>query len=148
MLIAAAAFGFTHSLQLLVMAEIHTDYTNEFYLNVLLPLGFLGVIEAAVFYIVGCIVAYLPVRIVVRNLSPLGAKHPFLYPTIGMLFGVLFLPFCAAFSFYVTHPLDPDSPSYLARCAEFALPMTVAGVAGGYLFHVEKKWSGAHLADS
>jgi hypothetical protein len=50
----------------------------------------------------------------------------------GVLAGILFLPFCAAVSFFITY--EPGAPRYLVRCAEFALPMTVAGAVGGYVF--------------
>jgi hypothetical protein len=39
----------------------------------------------------------------------------------------------------------PDLPSYLARCAEYALPMIVSGAVGGYFF--SKKGSERYGSD-
>jgi hypothetical protein len=129
-LFAALAFVLTHGGQLFVVSF----WTNRS--AAIDPTSFLTLIlfeltQFVVFVAVGWLLAFFPSKFVERVLH---CRHPgyALCIACGAIIGLFFLPLCAGFAFFVFP--EPDSPSYPMRCAEFGLPMTIAGAVGGYAF--------------
>jgi hypothetical protein len=131
MFIAALAFGTIHGVQSLIVA-FYNSRSLRFDPTGLLVLVPVEIMDSLVFLIVGLIFAYIPSRIAERVLSERHSKHLSVHVVSGALIGIFFLPLCASVLFFIFPP--PDGPSYLVRCAEFGLPMIIAGVLGGYTF--------------
>jgi hypothetical protein len=126
-LLAGLAFAFIHGCQSLLSGNGGPPGLDPTAFLVLVPYEFL---QFLVFAVVGGLVAYFPSRFL-EGLVHDKRLGNLLYVTAGAVLGLVFLPLCAAFAFFV-FPL-PDAPSYLARCVEFALPMIAAGALGGYV---------------
>jgi hypothetical protein len=92
----------------------------------------LTIIQSSFFFIIGILFAYFPSYFFVKYLLTPRPSHLRTYVFSGTLMGILSLPLCAGVAYLV--PYAPDLPRYLARCAEYALPMATAGAAGGYFF--------------
>lgn len=129
-LLTALAFGLTHGGQMLVVGFIR-DNSLSIKLSALFTTLVFETIQSLVFVVVGLVVSYIPSRILSIALRKSSAsKRPLISIATGTLLGILFLPLCASFSFFLLH--EPNAPSYTARYAEFALPMIIAGGFGGY----------------
>jgi len=131
MALAALAFAIAHGSQLFIRGLISQ---RSF---AIAPTGFLALIpyvllEAIVFFTVGSMVAYLPSRAGYIFFLRIDKNDLFYSILFGFLVGLIFLPLCAGFVFSLFRAAD--LPSYLARCAEFGVPMTIAGAIGGYVF--------------
>lgn len=131
LLVAAFAFGLTHAAQSLVVSFVN-NRSLAVNPTALLVLILYEIMESIVFLIIGLMLAYIPSRIVSDIFKKKNSRGLLLRVLFGMLMGIVFLPLCASFPFFL-FPL-PDGPSYLTRCAEFSLPMTIAGALGGYAF--------------
>jgi hypothetical protein len=128
---AAAAFGPIHVIELIIASIPNTDLSNV-KLIAFITATFVGILESAVFLLIGLVVAYVPWRLFATSILAQEPSRLVAFTMSGVLAGILFLPFCAAVSFFITY--EPDAPRYLSRCAEFAFPMMVAGAVGGYVF--------------
>jgi hypothetical protein len=129
--LAAISFAVAHGSQLIATGLISQ---HSFSVN---PTGFLVIapyvtIEAIVFFIAGYLIAYFPSRAAYEFLRRTGRTRFAFYGLFGVAMGIAFLPLCASVPFFA-FPL-PDDPGYFGRCAEFGLPMTIAGALGGYVF--------------
>lgn len=96
-----------------------------------ITLGIYELIQSSAFATIGGLVAFYPSKFLAsmrNNMSPAGLLNPL----SGLLMGVVFLPLCAGLAYSLFH--EPDSPSFLTRCAEFILPMIISGAVGGYVF--------------
>lgn len=131
-LIAAMAFGLTHGVQIFILDFVrHPPFDLK--PSALIILLLFETIQSLVFITIGVVVAYIPSRILEHVLrDAMAARRPAISVVTGVFLGILFLPLCAGFSYLVAHEID--SPSYLTRCAEYALPMVMAGVFGSYVF--------------
>jgi hypothetical protein len=126
---ATPAFGVAHAAQSLVVGLP----------IVRIPADFLGyeLLQAAAFMVFGWELAYIPARILARRIGKTSQNRLPLCVISGLSLGLLFLPLCAGVAvlvFRIFPFLLGAGPTFLARCAEFALPMEVAGAAGGYAF--------------
>jgi hypothetical protein len=131
-LLAGFAFGMTHGAQILFLSFIR-DHSLSVKPSALVTVIAFETIQTLVFITIGVVLAYIASCILQRVLSKAPAsRRKVIAVLIGAFLGVLFLPLCAAVSYFIFH--EPDSPSYLIRCAEFALPMVAAGVVGSYSF--------------
>lgn len=131
-LLAAIVFGVTHGVQILIVGMIK-NHSLSFNPSGLIVLSLFEAIQSFVFFVIGVVAAYIPCRAleyVLRNTPT--SKRFVISITVGVSLGILFLPLCAGVSYFKFH--EADSPSYLARCAEFALPMIIAGMFGSYAF--------------
>jgi hypothetical protein len=128
---AGLAFGLAHAIQsvtkgFVAQASLKFDPTG---LLVLVPYE---LIQSAIFILVGWIIAYIPSRMLADFMERRHCGQPIWFITYGIFMGLLFLPICASFPFFLVR--TTDEPSYLARCLEFALPMVIAGAVGGAIF--------------
>jgi hypothetical protein len=131
-LLAGFAFGMIHGAQILFVSFIR-DHSLSMKPSALVTVIAFETIQSLVFIIIGVVLAYITSRILQRVLRKAPAsRRKVIAVLIGAFLGVLFLPLCAGVSYFSFH--EPDSPSYLIRCAEFALPMVAAGVVGSYSF--------------
>lgn len=89
-----------------------------------------GFVEGLVFFMIGWPVAYGPVSLMSRLRKVSGRRMLAVYAFVGVILGLVSLPLCA----YVPFVVLRSPPAYLARCIEYAYPMTIAGAIGGYSF--------------
>lgn len=132
LLFAAVAFGLVHGGQVLVVGLIKNNFLS-IKLSAIFDLFVFEILQSLIFMIIGLAMGHIPLRILciaIRNSSD--SKRYLISAITGSLLGILFLPLCACFSFFLLH--EPGDPGYVARCAEFAFPMIVAGGFGGYSF--------------
>jgi vacuolar-type H+-ATPase subunit I/STV1 len=135
MLLASIAFGVIHGVYVFVVGIINAitiDNSIDFHLSWMITLIVVMIIQSSFFFIIGMLVAYFPSYFVAKYLLLPRSTRPLSCILSGMLLGILSLPLCAGVAFLI--PYAPDLPGYLARCAEYALPMIVAGAVGGYFF--------------
>ena len=131
MLMAAIAFGSTHAGVLLVIGFI-SENSMAVKLSALFMLIIFEAMQSLVFFVLSLVLCYLPVCLLNTILRRFSASKRLLISVItGALLGILFLPLCASVAFFALH--ESGDPSYLIRCAEFALPMICAGAFGGYM---------------
>ena len=128
---AALAFGVLHALQLFAFGLYNQRSWD------MDPTGFITLIlfalfESTVFFLLGLLLAYIPSFLVASIVLRRNPGRSWLPVVLGSLLGIAFVPVCASVTF-VTF-MDTDDPSYLARCAEFTMPLALAGTAGGYVF--------------
>jgi hypothetical protein len=97
-----------------------------------ITLAVVGLIESIVFIVIGFFLAYLPSFLISSMVLRRKLPGPLVAVTLGSIIGLAFLPVCASVAFFPF--MDPDDPTYLARCAEFAAPMILSGAVGGYAF--------------
>lgn len=96
-----------------------------------ITLGVFELLQSSVFAAIGGLLVFYPSKFLAsmrNNKTPAGLLNPL----SGLLMGVVFLPLCAGLAYSLFH--EPDSPSFLGRCAEFMWPMTISGAVGGYMF--------------
>jgi hypothetical protein len=132
MLLSSFLFGFTHGVVELFFGESNSYDLSKIYLSAVIMLILYELLTSIVFFIIGYLISYFPSLIIFKISKRKFEKKPYIYILFGAIMGLVFLPICAAFSYFFL-PL-PDAPSYLARCAEFVCPMVVAGASGGYAF--------------
>jgi hypothetical protein len=135
MLLASIAFGVIRGVYVFVVSIINAitiDNSIGFHLSAMITIIVVTLIQSSFFFIIGILVAYFPSYFFAKYLLLPRSTHPLSYVLSGMLLGILSLPLCAGVAFLI--PYAPDLPGYLARCAEYALPMSVAGAVGGYFF--------------
>jgi hypothetical protein len=135
MLIASTTFGFIRGMYMILVGIINVIEVNisiHFRISALITVIFVAIIQSSFFFIIGILFAYFPSYFFVKYLLIPRSSHLHAYVFSGTLMGILSLPLCASVAYLV--PYAPDLPRYLARCAEYALPMATAGAAGGYFF--------------
>jgi hypothetical protein len=125
----SVVFVLSHLFQTVAMGVVSQraltiDPTLVFYLLVS------GFLEGLVFFVMGWPVAYLPVYLMSRLRSVSGRRMLAVCVFVGIVLGLISLPLCAFVPFFVLR----SPPTYLARCIEYAYPMTIAGAIGGYAF--------------
>jgi hypothetical protein len=91
-----------------------------------------GFVESAIFFLAGWPLAYAPVYLTNIVLDRPGLRGLAAYAVAGLLLGIIFLPVCASVPFIALRSVV--DPTYSARCIEFAYPMAIAGIIGGYAF--------------
>jgi hypothetical protein len=128
MIVTTLVFGLVFDVQSFIVS------CSNYGCSHIIPTGFITFIFIdllffIVFFPIGWLFAYLPSR-VLANLFMRRRLGGVIYLFSGLMLGIFFLPLCAGFSFIMLSP--PDGPSYLSRCVEFSLPMTIAGLIGGY----------------
>jgi hypothetical protein len=127
---AAIAFGLVHGGQMFAVSLIKNSRGSVDPTS-FITLGVLELLQSSVFAAIGGVLAFYPSKFLAsirNNESPAGLLNLL----SGLLIGVVFLPLCAGLAYSLFH--ESDSPSFLARCAEFIWPMTISGVVGGYVF--------------
>jgi hypothetical protein len=127
--VAAIAFGISDPAEMLVKGMFSNSSLR------IDPTGFIvlilyGLVEAMVFFAVGWPVGYVVVRVIQKLVEKRGRPEWPFHLFMGILVGILLLPVCAGFAFWIAQ----DGPSYLVRCFEFLIPMATAGGVGGYFF--------------
>ena len=131
MVSAALAFGLVHATQSVALGFV-AQTSPKFDPTGLLVLVPYDLLQSTVFIIIGWVIAYIPSRMLADFMERRHRGHLMWSITCGIFMGLLFLPICAIFPFFLFR--TTDEPSYLARCLEFALPMVVAGAVGGAIF--------------
>jgi hypothetical protein len=133
LLLAALAFGLADGVQILILGFIR-NHSLGLVPSALITLILLETIQALVFILVAIGVAYIPSRRLERILrdSP-PSRRGAISSMSGVLLGILFLPLCAVVPYFYFHAAD--EPSYLMRCAEYALPMIIAGLIGSFFLY-------------
>lgn len=131
-LLAAIVFGVTHGVQIFIVGMIR-NHSLIFDPSSLIVLSLFEFVQSFVFFVIGIVVAYVPCRVLEYILRNADTSKRFIISMIaGVSLGILFLPLCAGFSYFTFRGVD--SPSYLYRCAEFSLPMIIAGIFGSYSY--------------
>ena len=128
---AAFVFGLTHAVQFFAESTYRYGLAPP-RIDGLLTLLFFEGIESLIFFIVAVVAVLLPARIADNHISPSTTKMVSLFGWLGALAGVTYLPLCAGVSASILPSID--DPTYLQRCVEYLLPMTLAGMIGGRLF--------------
>jgi uncharacterized membrane protein YhdT len=128
---AGLAFGLVHAIQSIAKGFV-AQTSFKFDPSGLIVLVPYELIQSAIFIFVGWIIAYIPSRMLADFMERRHSGQPIWFIACGIFMGLLFLPICASFPFFLFR--TTDEPSYLARCLEFALPMVVAGAVGGAVF--------------
>ena len=134
MLFASTAFGLVRGLYMLLVGiinAIEVDRAIHFRLSGLIIIIFMSIIQSTFFFLIGVLISFFPSYFWMKYLLVPRSNYLHSHVFSGTLLGVLSLPLCAGVAYLV--PYAPDLPSYLARCAEYALPMATAGAAGGYV---------------
>jgi hypothetical protein len=128
---AALAFGLTHGVQAIAVSTYRygSGYPR---LDALFTLAFFEGIEGLTFFAVGMIALLIPARLVGSHFGRAETERGDLFCWLGVLAALVFLPLCAGISVSILP--EAGDPTYLERCWEYLLPMTVAGFAGGYVF--------------
>ena len=128
---AALGLGVIHAVQALVIgfATNRSIGINPTVFAVLIPYE---LFQSMIFFLVGWIIAYAPSVFLFNIIRNNYVNRLSVYVIIGVALGVIFIPLCASVPYFLLKL--PDEPDYLTRCAEFSLPMTIAGAIGGYTF--------------
>ena len=130
--LAAISFGLAHGCQSLVVDLLRSESFNVVP-SAFVTLTFFIVMHSAVFTVAALLLVHPILWILRTALKKLSLhKHHLGCVVIGALIGLFFLPISAYVAFSMLHEID--SPSYLSRCAEFALPMVIAGLVAGHSF--------------
>ena len=138
MIFASVVFGSTDAMGVILITFINN---KEFSINPTAILSLLPfeILQSILFFIIGWPIAYLPCIALVCLFKRKYPDRVLVYVFCGFAYGILFLPICAILPFLLIPP--PDGPDYLARCVKYALPMMIAGAAGGYFFFYNaRKW--------
>jgi hypothetical protein len=129
--LAAMVFSLAHVFQTLAMSQISEGSFRVDFSGVPVLAGN-GLAEAMVFFAVGWVGSYGPAYAASRYLGRARRHRLSAYALVGLLLGLAALPICASVAFFAPHLGLPSS--YPARCVEFAYPMAIAGLVGGYAF--------------
>jgi hypothetical protein len=130
MLKLGVAFGIIHGLQAIIVGA-YAYHATHVALSAIYVLTAFEIIQGFVFVVIASSIMYVLLPVLIRLVLRPSTLSVGMCVVIGSVVGFVFVPLCAAVSFYV-FPLE-DAPTYWSRCKEFVIPLTLTGSLGGYL---------------